>query len=227
MGNLRLVCIRAVLIVAAVSPGFSQSNPDLQTFFKEDIGLSQDQIAAIRSGQAVAKTMPSRTPAEVFLFGAIYIHASPESYVKFAHDFDRLRKLPNYLALGIFSNPPQLSDLKDFSFDDNDIKGLKNCKLGDCLIQMPASSIEELQRSINWSAGDVNDQVNQRLRETVLQRLLAYQRAVRWPMPLPKSSSTRATTSRPRSTSLSVSAESARNSPASISSWPWAPSRQV
>jgi len=176
MGHLRLVCIRAVLIVAAVSPGFSQSNPDPQTFFKEDIGLSQDQIAAIRSGQAVAKTMPSRTPAEVFLFGAIYIHASPESYVKFAHDFDRLRKLPNYLALGIFSNPPQLSDLKDFSFDDNDIKGLKNCKLGDCLIQMPASSIEELQRSINWSAGDVNDQVNQRLRETVLQRLLAYQR---------------------------------------------------
>ncbi len=73
MGNLRLVCIRAVLIVAAVSPGFSQSNPDLRTFFKEDIGLSQDQIAAIRSGQAVAKTMPSRTPAEVFLFGAIYI----------------------------------------------------------------------------------------------------------------------------------------------------------
>jgi len=39
MGNLRLVCIRAVLIVAAVSRGFSQSNPDLQTFFKEDIGL--------------------------------------------------------------------------------------------------------------------------------------------------------------------------------------------
>ena len=94
-----------VLIAAAALPGSSQSNPDLQTFFRQDLGLSQDQIASIRSGQPVAKTMPSRTPAEVFLVGAIYIHATPESYLQFARDFERLRKLPNYLALGVFSNP--------------------------------------------------------------------------------------------------------------------------
>ena len=164
------------LIATAAVPGSSQSNPDLQTFFLQDVGLSQDQISAIRSGQPVAKTMPSRVPAEVFLFGAIYIHAAPESYLQFARDFDRMRKLPNYLALGVFSSPPQLSDLKRFSFDDDDIKALKNCKPGDCLIQMPASSIEELQRSINWSAVEVNERVNQLLQKTALQRLLAYQR---------------------------------------------------
>ena len=165
-----------VLIIAAAMPGFSQSNPYLQTFFRQDIGLSQDQISAIRSGKAVAKTLPSRTPAEVFLFGAIYIHVAPESYLQFARDFDRLRKLPNYLALGAFSNPPQLSDLKGFSFDSDDIKELKSCKPGDCLIQMPASSIEELQRSVEWSAPGADEQVNQLLQTTALQRLLAYQR---------------------------------------------------
>jgi hypothetical protein len=176
MGNIRAVCIAAVVIVAAVVPAFSQSSPDLQTFFRQDIGLSPDQIAAIRNGQAVAKVLPSRTPSEVFLFGAIYIHAAPESYLKFAHDFDRLRKLPNYLALGVFSNPPQPSDLKDFSFDRDDIKGLKDCKPGDCVIQLPATSIEEFQKSIDWSAADVDEQVNQSLQKAALQRLLAYQR---------------------------------------------------
>lgn len=179
----RVAVIRTALVIAAVLiaiaatslPGFSQSRPDLQTFFEQNIGLSQDQIAAIRNGQPVAKTLPSRTPAEVFLFGAVYIHASPESYVRFAHDFDRLRKLPNYLALGVFSNPPQLSDLKDFLFDDDDVQALKSCKPADCLIQMPTSSIEELHRSINWSASDVNEQVNQLLQKTALQRLLTYQ----------------------------------------------------
>jgi hypothetical protein len=126
-----------ILTVVAALPGSSQSNPDLQTFFRRDIGLSEDQISAIRNGQPVAKTMPSRTPAEVFLFGAVYIHAAPEKYLAFARDFDRLRKLPNYLALGVFSNPPRGSDLKGFAFDSDDIKGLKNCKPGDCLIQMP------------------------------------------------------------------------------------------
>jgi hypothetical protein len=164
-----------VLIAAAALPGSYQSTPDLQRFFQQNIGLSEDQIAAIRSGQPVAKTMPSRTPAEVFLFGAIYIHAAPESYLQLARDFDRRRKLPNFLALGVLSNPPQLSDLKGFSFDSDDIQALKACKSGDCLIQMPASSIEALHRSINWSAADVSEQVNHFLQKTALQRLLAYQ----------------------------------------------------
>jgi hypothetical protein len=165
------------MFAAAALLGLSQGNPDdLKTFFRQNIGLSQDQVAAIRNGQPVTKTVPSRTPAEIFLFGAVYIHAAPESYLQFVTDFDRLRKLPSYLALGVFGNPPQLSDLKDFSFDSDDIQALKNCKPGDCQLQIPASSIEEFQRSINWSAPNVNEQVNQLLQKTALQRLLVYQR---------------------------------------------------
>jgi hypothetical protein len=160
---------------ATPQTGTSQS-PDLQTYFQQNIGLTQEQIAAVRKGQPVVKTLPSRTPAEVFLFGAVFIHAAPESYLRFALDFDRLRKLPNYLALGVFSNPPQLSDLKRFAFDSDDVQSLKNCKPGDCLIQMPTSSVEELHQSVSWSAANVNDQVNQLLQKTALQRLLAYQR---------------------------------------------------
>lgn len=70
------------------------------------------------------------------LFGAIYIYAASERYLKFAQDFDRIRKVPNYLALGAFSSPPPASDMKDFSFDNDDIKALKNS-----LIQMRTSSI--------------------------------------------------------------------------------------
>jgi hypothetical protein len=165
-----------VAVVACALPGFSQSNPDLENFFLKDIGLSQDQVTAIENGQPVAKTMQSRVPAEVFLVGAVYIHAAPESYVKFAHDFERLRKVPSYLALGVFSNPPQLSDLKGFTLESDDIDALKDCKPGDCLIQMPTSSIEELQQTIDWSASDVSDQVNQHLQKTALEGLLAYQR---------------------------------------------------
>jgi hypothetical protein len=118
------------LMAAAALPGSSRSNPDLQTFFRKNIGLSQDQIAAIRSGQPVVVTLPPRTPAEVLLFGAVYIHASPETYFQFARNFDRLRKVPGFLALGVFTVPPQLSDLKGFEFDRDDIQDLKNCEPG-------------------------------------------------------------------------------------------------
>ena len=84
----------ALLLVIAANAhlGHCQSRPDLQTYFQQYIGLSQDQIASIRNGQPVTKTLPSRAPAEVFLFGAVYIHATPVSYLNFAQDFaKRLR----------------------------------------------------------------------------------------------------------------------------------------
>lgn len=136
-----------VFIAGCGTPCLSQANPELQSHFKEYIGLSDKQIEAIRSGKGFAKTLPSRTPAEIFVFGAIYINARPETYVKLIQGLDRLRNVSEYLATGKFSDPPQISDLKGFALDSEDIKSLKRCKPGDCEIQMPASSIEDVQRS--------------------------------------------------------------------------------
>jgi len=165
-----------ILISGTAWVVFSQTNPDLRTYLKEYIGLSDDQIAAIHDGQAVTKNLQSRIPDEIFVFGAVYINAGAEDYLKFSRDFDRLRKLPGYLAIGEFSNPPILSDLKDFTFTSEDIQALKDCRPGNCPIQMPTSSIDELHRSVDFSSPNAEEQVNQLLQQTVLARLLAYQR---------------------------------------------------
>jgi hypothetical protein len=175
--RLRLrIAVLLLLIPGLASVSLSQANPDLRTYFTDYIGLNDDQIAAIRNGEAVTKNMQSRTADEIFVFGAVYIKADADSYLKLARDFDRLRTLPGYLAIRQFSNPPELSDLKDFTFETDDVKALKNCKTGDCQVQMPTSSIEELHSSIDLSAPDAEEQVNQQLQRTVLDRLLAYQR---------------------------------------------------
>ena len=165
-----------VLLVLSLSANnsFSQVR-DLQSFFRQDVGLSEEQVADLQAGKAIAKVMPSRTPAEVFLFGAVYIHATPESYVTLRHDFNRLAKLPGYLALGVFSDPPQLSDLKGFAFDPDDIQSLRKCKPGDCLLQLPGGAIRELQVSTDWSAPNADELVNLELQRRALERVLAYQ----------------------------------------------------
>ena len=164
------------MLFAAAAPGYCQASADLLNFFRQDIGLSDDQIAAISSGRPVAKALDSRTPAEVFLFAAVYINASPDAYYRFARDPNQIRHLPYVLQLEPFSNPPQLSDFRDFSFDDDEVQALKKCQPGDCAFQMPASSIVTLQRSINWSAANVDEQVNDLLHKAAYEDLLAYQR---------------------------------------------------
>jgi hypothetical protein len=164
------------LVTTLPLPCSAQTRAELQKYFSDSIGLSPNQIADIRGGKAVAKVLKSRTPAEVFVFGAVYIRAVPESYVQLASDLDRRRKLPEYLALGKFSNPPQLTDLEGFRFDKDDIRALKECKPSHCDVQIPAQSMQDIQQSINWAAPDLEEEVNRLLHRRAIERLQAYQR---------------------------------------------------
>ena len=144
------------------------------TFFRQYIGLSDDQIEAIDHGKAMAKVLDSPTADKVFVFGAVYVEGTPESYLRLASDVAALRKLPSYLAIQKFSDPPQLSDLNGFTLEADDVKQLKNCKPGKCEVQLPAESMEEFQRSVNWSAPDTPEQVNRVAQQMALQALRRY-----------------------------------------------------
>lgn len=144
-------------------------------FFKQYIGLNDEQIAAIRNGQAVAKILNSPTADEVFVFGAIYVRSTPEEYLKLASDIDALKKLPNYLAIREFSNPPQLSDLDGFSLDEDDVKALQKCRAGKCEVQLPTDAMDEFQSKVNWSAPNAAEQANQIAKQMVLEALRRYQ----------------------------------------------------
>src|ERR1019366_1479135 len=166
MRSIVQVMVAVTMIMGTGASGRCQTTPELQDFFQKNIGLSKEQIAAIRSGQTVAKALSSRTPREIFLVGVVYVHGSPDTYLQYSRNFDNLRKLPNYLALRVLSNPPKLSEFDGFSLDSEGIKDLKNCKPGKCEIQLPTSSIEEFQKAIHWTAPDVNEQVNRFLQKT-------------------------------------------------------------
>ena len=165
----------AVLLLATVIEADPPDEP--YTFFREFVGLNEEQIAAIRSGKAVAKVVGSPTPDEMFVFGAVYVKAVPESYLKLASDIDALRKLPSYLAIQSFSDPPQLSDLQGFTLEQQDIRDLKNCKPGRCEVQLPTEAMEDFQQSIDWSAPDVAERVNRLAQRMALQALQDYVQA--------------------------------------------------
>lgn len=169
------LCITLSVVLLLFSGVIEANTPDEPyKFFREFVGLNEEQIAAIRSGKAVAKVVESRTPDEVFVFGAVYTEATPERYLRLASDMDALRKLPSYLAIRSFSDPPQLSDLEGFTLEQQDIKELKDCKAGHCQLQLPTEAIEEFQQSIDWSAPDVADRVNHLAQQLALQALTEY-----------------------------------------------------
>lgn len=157
--------------------GAGQSFQEPQHFFREQIGLSDAQIASIASGRPVVKVLPSHTAAEIIIFGAVFVNATPEEYVRLAFDVERLRSLPGYLGAGRFHEPPALANLEGFGLESEDIRSLRSCRPGRCGIQLPAQAMREMQESLDWSGPDVAAQVNSRVRRMALDVLQRYQRA--------------------------------------------------
>ena len=60
-----------LLLLAAETKADGRDEP--HKFFREFVGLNEDQIATIRSGKALARVVESPTPDEVFVFGAVYV----------------------------------------------------------------------------------------------------------------------------------------------------------
>jgi len=155
--------------------GTDEKQGKLSEFFKKYVGLSDDQVKAIRSGKSVARILDSPTADEVFVFGAVYVRSTPEEYLKLASDTEALKRLPNYLAIRKFSDPPQLSDLDGLGLEEEDFKDLQKCREGKCEIQLPTDAMEEFRTKVNWSAPDARDQANRIAKELVLEALKKYE----------------------------------------------------
>jgi len=172
--RIRTAAVLLAGIVSASALAGSVQDAEPSKFFREYVGLNDEQIKNIRSGKAVAKILDSPTPDEVYVFGSVYVNSTPERYLKFASDIDALRKVPNYLAIQKFSNPPKLSDLEGFTLEEEDIKELKKCQPEHCEIQLPSEAMDTFKQSINWSASDVADQVNRLGQKMALEALERY-----------------------------------------------------
>jgi hypothetical protein len=174
MTKLYVGSVTLILVLSAI--GRAQTTGPVQTFFKQNIGLRESEIAQIDKGKAVAKIIQSSKPSQVFVFGATSIKAEPGAYVQLASDIDRLGSLPGYQAVRRISNPPAISDFSGFGVDSGDVDELRKCKLGDCDVQLPEENIQHFRSAIDWSRPDPVNQVNALAKKMALESLLAYEK---------------------------------------------------
>ena len=142
-----------------------------------DLGLTPQQIAAIDAGRPVAKVLSWGGPSEVYVFGAVHVDGSPDTYLEAARDVGRLSGTPGYQGIGEIRDNATVADLSALAFDPDDVKALKDCREGSCDVQLPTTAIQAFHDGVNWSRPDAADQANALARPRVLQLIQAYQRA--------------------------------------------------
>ena len=93
-----------------------------------DLGLTPKQVAAIDAGRPVAKVLPWGGPSEVYVFGAVHVEGSPDTYLEAARDVGRLSGMPGYQGIGEIREDATVADLSALAFDPDDVKALGNCR---------------------------------------------------------------------------------------------------
>jgi len=139
------------------------------------LGLTAKEVAAVDAGRAVAKVLPWGGPSEVYVFGAVLIEGTPETYLKVARDIQRLNRASGYLGVGEIPDRATVADLGTVAFDADDVKALKSCREGACEVQLPTASIQEFRSGVDFSRPDAADQANALARAMMLRLVRTYQ----------------------------------------------------
>ena len=159
-----------LLFLAAGAAALAQSGArEPHAFLRKHLGFTAADLSAMERGEVVTRLPAVGDPREVATFGVIRVQASKEALAARFRDIVAFKKSPNVLAIGRFSQPPRVEDLRGLTMDEEDFDALRVCSVGDCGVKLPAKTINRLRREVNWTAPDARAQVDRLLRQTLVE----------------------------------------------------------
>lgn len=143
----------ALLLLGVVS---ATLNPSLNKFLTGELGLAPSSVATLQTEVLVEPLPVENASREIAVIGVVPIDVSSQFFL------DRFRQTETFLAsaelkqVGTFSRPPVSADVSALRLADDDLKAIRECKVADCKLKLPAQDIGAFQK-LDWSADDAAD----------------------------------------------------------------------
>jgi len=172
----RLVFILSLFagaMLALAAGPTSDLQPELRLLLARDLKFSSSEIADLERGRIAKRVLPANAAGEVAVVGGVRVHASKEKFVAAYRDIRRFKQGPDIVQIGRFQNPPQLDDLAPLTVVHEDVD-LRECKVGDCDIRLPADVIARFQHEVDWRSADADAQAARLFKHVLFDEVSAY-----------------------------------------------------
>jgi len=166
-GMVAALCLLAMPAQAQEIPAW------LEADLRGRAGLDSARIDAVRRGEAVATELDTGLPREIAVFGIAAVRLSRDAYVRRVLDFGPSTRPPTRRRFGIFSLPPAPADVRDVVVAERDVKDLRDCRPGACVMKLPATAIARLA-DMDWRAADVPARVTALARQDLISYVADY-----------------------------------------------------
>ena len=160
--------------VPAAPPDGPSLPPRLDSYLTQSIRLAATERGMLLSGKPVTKLLQSDASKEVGVFGAVWIAASPHSYVTLVRDIERFEQGDAFRVTKRISNPPRLEDFAALEIPDEDLVDLKDCKVGRCELKLGANALELLRSQVKWDRPSTRADVTALVRQLALEYVNGY-----------------------------------------------------
>ncbi|PYS61356.1 MAG: hypothetical protein DMF74_16520 [Acidobacteria bacterium] len=147
---------------------------EFQRVLRDKAAFGETDFMALDQGETVIKLLPARDKREIAMCGVVPLQASAETFLQSFRENMTRQSNPAILEIGSLRNPPSIDDLQALTIEDRDIEELRQCVVRDCRLKLSATMIERLQREVDWAAPNYRIQVNQLLKEMLLDYVRDY-----------------------------------------------------
>ena len=169
------VVSRAALAAALVVSLVAQPPPvaDPFAFFRPTVAATPADRRALDEGSAIVRLVPS-AGEELAILSAVKAEVSGDRLVAWARRIEELKRGRYVSAIGRFSNPPRLEDLRELALDDGDLDEIRRCRPGRCGLKLSADDIAQLHRAIGAGGPRWKGAAQDAFKRMLLRRADAY-----------------------------------------------------
>ena len=171
--RLRLALSTVAVVAILAVPGATGRDP-ARVFLTEAFGMSAADIGRIDGGHVVTRTLDVKNRREVATLGIVRIRTTPAVYVERLMDIAEFKRTEDIIQIGKFGSPPQPGDVASLTIEEADVMQLRECRIDDCGVRLPADDIERVQREIDWSAPEASRRAGDLVRQLLVQYVTRY-----------------------------------------------------
>jgi hypothetical protein len=126
------------------------------------------------AGDPYTKLLDTTDVSEIAVFGAVWIHASPEKYVAAVSDIETYEHGGAFHTTKRLSDPPRLEDFAALTLSPAEMRDLRNCRVGDCKLKLDRATLDAIRTRVDFTKPTATDDAEAVLREHLFDEAAAY-----------------------------------------------------
>jgi hypothetical protein len=168
-----LVC--ALLALVCMRPALRASGPPGSgpfAFFGPWVAVSDSDRRRLDRDEVISRTVEGGD-GQLSVFVASRLDAEPDALVVWMRAITELKRGRFVQAVGRFSDPPAVADLRQATLERRDVDDLRACRPGDCGLKLSADEIRSV-RAVADQPEATGQQIEEEFRRLVVARVRAY-----------------------------------------------------